>query len=62
VWAVALGRLPRLPTLLVTVFGSVVASGALIALNHGAAPVAFILSWLLMVSVRRSVRFVALIP
>jgi len=42
VWAVALGRLPRLPTLLVTVFGSVVASGALIALNHGAAPVAFI--------------------
>jgi len=42
VWAVALGRLPRLPTLLVTVFGSVVASVALIALNHGAAPVAFI--------------------
>jgi len=42
VWAIALGRLPRLPTLLVTVFGSVVASVALIALNHGAAPVAFI--------------------
>lgn len=42
VWAVALGRLPRLPTLLVTIFGAVLASASLIALNHGGAPVVFI--------------------
>jgi MFS family permease len=42
VWAVALGRLPRLPVLLVTTFGAVLASAGLIALNHGGAPAAFI--------------------
>jgi len=42
VWAVVLGRLPRLPVLLVTTFGAVLASAGLILLNHGGAPVAFI--------------------
>ncbi len=42
VWAVALGRLPRLPVLLVTTVGAVLASAGLILLNHGGAPVAFI--------------------
>ena len=41
-WAFVVGRLPRLPTLLVTVSGSVVASVGLIALNHGSSPLAFI--------------------
>ena len=41
-WAFFLGRLPKLPTLLVTLFGSVVASFALIMLNHGGAYVAFV--------------------
>lgn len=41
VWAFMLGRLPRLPTLLVTVSGSVLASVGLIALNHGSSPIAF---------------------
>src|ERR671910_1341895 len=41
-WAFLLGRLPKLPTLLVTLFGSVVASFALIVLNHGGAYVAFV--------------------
>jgi MFS family permease len=41
-WAFVLGRLPRLPTLLITVSGSVLASLGLIALNHGGSPIAFI--------------------
>jgi MFS family permease len=41
-WAFLLGRLSRLPTLFVTVFGSIVASVGLVALNHGAAPAAFV--------------------
>lgn len=41
-WAFVLGRLPRLPTLLVTVVGSILASVGLIALNHGNPPIAFI--------------------
>ena len=41
-WAFLLGRLPKLPTLVVTLFGSVVASFALIVLNHGGAYVAFV--------------------
>jgi MFS family permease len=39
-WAFVLGRLPRLPTLFVTISGSIVACAGLVALNHGAAPVA----------------------
>lgn len=42
VWTLLLGRFPRRPTLLVTIFGSVPASVGLIALNHGGPPVAFI--------------------
>ena len=42
VWALVLARLPRLPALLFTVFGSVPASVGLIALNHGYAPLAFV--------------------
>ena len=41
-WAFLLGRLPKLPTLLVTLFGSVVASFALIVLNHGGSYIAFV--------------------
>lgn len=42
VWAFVLSRLPRLPTLLVTISGSIIACAALIAMNHGASPAAFI--------------------
>ena len=42
VWATFVGRLARLPTLLVTIFGSVVASAGLIALNHGGALPVFV--------------------
>lgn len=42
VWALVLARLPRLPALLFTVFGSVPASVGLFALNHGYAPLAFL--------------------
>jgi len=41
IWALIVGRLPRLPTLLMTVFGSVPASVGLIALNHGCSPLIF---------------------
>jgi len=41
IWALTVGRLPRLPALLVTVFGSVPASIGLIALNHGYSPLIF---------------------
>jgi MFS family permease len=41
-WAFVLGRLPRLPILVVTVFGSIVASAGLVALNHGGTPAAFV--------------------
>ena len=41
-WSFFLGRLPRLPTLLVTVSGSIVASVGLVAMNHGASPAFFI--------------------
>lgn len=42
IWAFVLGRLPRLPTLLVTISGSIIACAALIAMNHGASPAVFI--------------------
>lgn len=42
VWAVVLSRFPRLPTLIVTVLGSVLASVGLIALNHHYSPLAFV--------------------
>ncbi|GAC1397132.1 MAG: hypothetical protein NVSMB65_16160 [Chloroflexota bacterium] len=42
VWAFVLDGLPRLPVLLFTACGAVLASGALLALNHGGAPVAFV--------------------
>jgi predicted MFS family arabinose efflux permease len=41
-WAFSLGRLPKLPTLLVTLVGSIVASFGLIAMNHGGAYIAFV--------------------
>jgi MFS family permease len=41
-WAFLLGRLPKLPTLLVTLFGSMVASFGLIEMNHGGAFVTFV--------------------
>ncbi len=41
-WAPLLGRLPRLPTLLVALFGSMVASLGLIAMNHGGAYAVFV--------------------
>ena len=41
-WAFFLGRLPKLPTLLATLFGSIVASFGLIAMNHGGTYVAFL--------------------
>ncbi len=42
IWAFMLGRLRRLPTLLITVSGSIVASVGLIALNHGSSRIVFI--------------------
>jgi len=41
-WAFLLGRLPKLPTLLVTLSGAMVASFGLIELNHGGSYVAFV--------------------
>ncbi len=41
-WALLLGRLPRVPTLLVTLLGAIVASFALIGLNHGGAYTVFV--------------------
>jgi MFS family permease len=42
VWALFLGRLPKLPVLLVTLSGSIIASIGLIALNHGLAVAPFV--------------------
>lgn len=42
IWARVVGRLPRFPTLLITVAGAIPASAGLIALNHGAAPIVFL--------------------
>jgi len=42
IWAFMLGRSRRLPTLLITVSGSIVASVGLIALNHGSSRIVFI--------------------
>ncbi len=41
-WTFFLSRLPKLPTLFVTIFGSIVACAGLVAMNHGAAPAAFV--------------------
>jgi MFS family permease len=41
-WAFVLGHLPKLPVLLLTLFGSVLACLGLVGLNHGGAPLLWV--------------------